>query len=245
VKNAGIALVLLLCLAFGPSCGKNEPKSTEDAGSVRETAVTFTTEDHRTLHGRVFGAGRVGVTLAHMFPADATSWYPAAKRIAEAGYMALAFDFRGFGESGGNKEVINAPKDIEAAAAFLEKRGAKDIVFVGASMGGTASIIAAATQKPLAVVAISAPLRFMGLDAPFSATSVQRPVLLLASRDDDAAFQAAEDFESALPNPDTKIYDGDSHGTNLLHARPEAVDEIIAFLKRYAPLSRAVPTTKS
>ena len=79
-------------------------------------------------------------------------------------------------------------------------------------------------------------MRFMGLDAPSSRPDVQRPVLLLASRDDDAAFQLVEELERALPNPDTKIYDGDAHGTNLLDARPEAVDEIISFLKRYAPL---------
>jgi pimeloyl-ACP methyl ester carboxylesterase len=224
------------------ACGTNSSTEADETTNVRETNVSFKTSDGRTLKGRLFGSGPVGVTLAHMFPTDATSWYPSARKIAESGYMALAFDFRGFGASTGTKAVVKAPMDIEAAGTFLTKRGADDLAFIGASMGGAASIIAAAEQKPLAVVAVSAPMRFMGLDAAFSSAGVQRPVLLMASRGDAAAFQAIEDFERALPNPDTKIYDGDAHGTNLLDARPEAIDEIVDFLKRYAPLSDETPS---
>jgi pimeloyl-ACP methyl ester carboxylesterase len=187
----------------------------------------------------------VGVTLAHMFPADARSWYTAGRRIAKAGYMALAFNFRGYGGAPGTKQIIRAPIDLEAAATYLDRRGARDIAYVGASMGGTASLVAGQSGKPLAIVAISAPTRFMGLDAAAIATGVQRPVLLMASRDDAAAFQSVEDLDRALPNPDTKIYDGDAHGTNLLDARPEAVDEIISFLERYAPLTRSVASPSS
>jgi pimeloyl-ACP methyl ester carboxylesterase len=111
-------------------------------------------------------------------------------------------------------------------------------------LGGTASIVAAEQLGALAVVSVSAPLRFMGLDAPAIAGRIQRPVLLMAARGDGPAFAAAEDLERALPNPETKLYDGDAHGTNLLADRPEAVDEIIAFLRRYAPLDRSLPTNE-
>jgi pimeloyl-ACP methyl ester carboxylesterase len=236
-------LVVVCLLAVVAACGRGgEGAKVDDAKAVRHSDVTFKTSDGRTLTGRLFGSGKVGVTLAHMYPADATSWYPAAERIAEAGYMTLAFNFRGFGSSGGTKQILQAPVDVDAAKDYLQKRGARNVAYIGASMGGTASIIAGDKQEPLAIVAISAPTRFMGLDAPLAATAVQRPVLLMASRDDDDAFESLKEFESALPNPeDTKIYDGDAHGTNLLEARPEAVDEIIEFLKRYAPLSLSAP----
>ncbi len=237
VRGARIVCAVVLCCVIGTACGQGGPQTERGEDDVRQSAVTFRTSDGRTLKGRLFGSGRVGVTLAHMFPADATSWYSTAEQLTEAGYMSLAFDFRGFGSSGGNREVAKAPTDIEAASAFLRGRGARSVVFMGASMGGTASIIAAATQRTPAVVAISPPQRFMGLDAPLSAINVQRPVLLLASREDGEAFSSVEELARALPNPDTRIYDGDAHGTNLLDARPEAVDEIIDFLKRYAPLS--------
>ena len=204
--------------------------------------MRFKTSDGRTLTGRLFGSGRVGVTLAHMFPSDASSWYPYARRIANAGYAALAFNFRGYADTGGEKQTVRAPTDIAAAQRYLESRGVRDIAYVGASMGGTASLVAADSSDALAVVAISAPSRFMGLDAIAVATRVQRPALLLAARNDDSAFRSVQELARALPNPDTKIYDGDAHGTNLLDARPEAVDEVIAFLERYAPLTRAAQT---
>lgn len=203
---------------------------------VAEEDVELTTDDGVTLTGRLFGSGGVGVTLAHMHPADATSWYPAARRLAQSGYMALAFNFRGYADAGGTRDVPKATIDLEAARRFLTDQGARRLVHIGASMGGTASIIAAESMETLAVVAVSAPLRFMGLDAALVAGRVQRPVLLLAARGDETAFQSLETLSRALPNPDTLIYDGDAHGTNLLIDRPEAIDEILAFLGRYAPL---------
>jgi pimeloyl-ACP methyl ester carboxylesterase len=235
------ALVVLFVLA-ACACGGGGATDNPDASDVKESAVRFETSDGRTLTGRLFGSGRVGVTLAHMFPADARSWYPAARQIAKAGYMALAFNFRGYGDSGGTKQIAKGPVDVQAAKGYLERRGAQDVAYVGASMGGTASLVSADTEDALAVVAISAPTRFMGIDAAAIATRLQRPVLLMASHDDQAAFRAVEELERALPNPDTKIYDGDAHGTNLLDAKPESVDEIIAFLERYAPLTRSLST---
>lgn len=211
-------------------------------GRIGERDVRFDTSNGLTLTGRLFGRGRVGVTLAHMFPADATSWYPAARRLAHAGYMAVAFNARGYATSEGDKQIANLPDDVEAAMRFLRRSGARDVVFIGASMGGTASMIAGETLNPLAIVSVSGPLRFMGLDAPAIAGRVQRPVLLLAARGDGPAFTAVEELERSLPNPETKLYEGDAHGTNLLTARPEAVDEILTFLRRYAPLDRSVPT---
>jgi pimeloyl-ACP methyl ester carboxylesterase len=241
--RTGRAVVACILLAATVACGGSRDGSGADqATDVRERAVRFKTSDGRTLTGRLFGSGRVGVTLAHMFPADATSWYPYARRIANAGYATLAFNFRGYADTGGAKQIANAPTDIAAAHRYLEGRGVRDIAYVGASMGATASLVAADSSEALAVVAISAPARFMGLDAIAVATRVQRPALLMAARNDDAAFGSLQELERALPNPDTKIYDGDAHGTNLLDARPEAVDEVIAFLQRYAPLTRTAQT---
>lgn len=236
--RAGRTIVACVVVLFAVSCSGPNGAGDADTSDVRESTVRFETSDGRTITGRLFGSGRVGVTLGHMFPADATSWYPSARRIASAGYMALAFNFRGYGDSGGDKQIVKAPLDVEAAQAYLERRGARDVAFVGASMGGTASLVAADGSEALAVAAISAPSRFMGLDAVAVATRVQRPVLLIAARGDDTAFQAVEELQRALPNPDTKVYDGDAHGTNLLDGRPEAVDDIIRFLQRYAPLTR-------
>ena len=230
---------VLLALVLVSACGGGrDGDRVGDEVAVEERDVTFETEDGVTLSGRLFGTGRVGVTLAHEYPAtDASGWYMPAREFAQAGYMALAFTFRGYGDSGGDKQIAKAPIDVEAAAEALREHGAKDVAYAGASMGGTASIIAAQNQEPLAVVAISAPTNFMGLDATIASTNVQRPVLLMASRGDQEAFDSLESFERALPNPEhTKIYDGDAHGTSLFADTPEAIDEIRTFLERYAPV---------
>jgi dienelactone hydrolase len=232
---------VLLALVLGMSAcgGGGDDARVGDEVAVRERDVTFETEDGVTLSGRLFGTGRVGVTLAHEYPAtDASGWYMPARELAQAGYMALAFTFRGYGDSEGDKQIAKAPVDVEAAADELRENGAHDVVYAGASMGGTASIIAAQDQVPLAVVAISAPTNFMGLDATIVSTNVQRPVLLMASRGDQEAFDALDAFERSLPNPEhTKIYDGDAHGTSLFADTPEAIDEIRMFLERYAPVN--------
>jgi pimeloyl-ACP methyl ester carboxylesterase len=238
-------LILCLLLAASSACGGGTNAEDDADSAVRETAVRFKTTDGRTLTGRLFGSSTVGVTLGHMYPSDAASWYVAAREMAKAGYMTLAFNFRGYGDSDGTKQVAKGALDVSAAGRYLEKRGASDVAFVGASMGGTASLVAADSDDALAIVAISAPTRFMGLDAAAAATTIQRPVLLMASRNDEAAFRSAQELGRALPNPDTKIYDGDAHGTNLLDARPEAIDEIVSFLKRYAPVARSTEDEQS
>lgn len=237
VKGGRRILIAAACLSLAAAaCGGGKGSRASDDGSkVAERAVRFDTSDGVTLSGRLFGSGRVGITLAHMAPADAESWYPHARTIAEAGYMALAFNFRGYANSEGTQNTTKAAVDVEAARDFLETEGARDFAYVGASMGGTASLIAARTTDALAVVAISAPLRFRGLDAAPIAGAVQRPVLLMWSNGDEQAQQAVDDLESSLPNPETLGYEGSAHGTQLLDSKPEAVEEIVAFLKRYAP----------
>lgn len=234
-------MAVIVVVASSCTSGNDAPEG-GGPSSVRARDVGFETSDGLELTGRLFGSGRVGVTLAHMFPDDATSWYEAAERIAEEGYLVLAFNFRGYATSEGSKAPSRAPADLRAARDFLRREGAREFAFVGASMGGTASLVAAATLGPLAIVCVSAPRRFMGLDAEAVATSIQRPVLLLASRDDGEALGNLERLQRALPNPDTKIYEGPAHGTDLLDSRPEAVDEILTFLERYAPPEAPEPT---
>ncbi len=234
--RVALACVLATWLVVASACaGGDGDRTSDEVSDVPEVEVTFTTSDDVDLAGRLFGKSRAGVVLAHMYPADARSWYAAGKEIAAAGYMTLAFNFRGYADSDGERSPSKAPIDIRAAIAELRERGARDVALVGASMGGTASIVAAEDRAPLAVVAVSPPARFMTLDAVLVAQNVQRPVLLIASRNDDSAFAALQELERALPNPDTKIYDGDAHGTALLDDRPEAVSEIVSFLERYAP----------
>ena len=61
-----------------------------------------------------------GVILAHMRPADQTAWYPFALKLAATGkFTVLTFDFRGFGDSGGEKDFDLLDADLAAAYAYM------------------------------------------------------------------------------------------------------------------------------
>ncbi len=80
------------------SCCTGRADEVERFALERSTAVTCTSADGVRLSGRVFGSddATAGVVLAHMQPADQTSWYAFAERLGDAGYRALTFDFRGY-----------------------------------------------------------------------------------------------------------------------------------------------------
>ncbi len=87
-----------------------------------------------------------------------------ARELASRGYAALAFDFRGWGESGGRERQRENPaekiEDIQAAVAFLATRSEVDPQRI-AGLGICASagyMVGAATRTPaLRAVALVAP----------------------------------------------------------------------------------------
>jgi len=84
-----------------------------------------------------------------------------AKGLATGGYLTLAFDFTGLGESGGelaDTTVATNVSDITAAAVALIRRGAGPCVLVGHSLGGAAAVLAASRLHTVAqVVAVASP----------------------------------------------------------------------------------------
>lgn len=224
---------LLLLVAAGCEDARPRPSPTP-SGSPGER-VAIDTPDGARLRGWLFGSGKTAVVMAHMFPSDASSWFGTARKLAETGYTALAIDFR-YRSSGRTEEAAKASLDLRAAYDFAKGRGAERVALVGASMGGTAALIVASEADTPAVVAISAPTRFRGLDAEAAAPKVAAPVLLLASSGDDEAARSLRTLSGLLPNDNPLLYDGDAHGTNLLMTRPSSEEEVIRFLTTNAPV---------
>jgi uncharacterized protein len=98
------------------------------------------------------------VVLAHGFGATRAGRLDAyASRFAGAGYAALVFDYRGFGDSGGSpRQVISIPgqqEDWRAAIAFarsLPEVDAEQVVAWGSSFSGGHVAVMAATDGRLA-----------------------------------------------------------------------------------------------
>jgi pimeloyl-ACP methyl ester carboxylesterase len=223
-----ILALAVLALALLGGCG--------DVRSQGER-VQFTSSDGIQLVGHVFGSGSAGIVLAHMYPADQTSWFSTATRLAAKGYLVLTFDFRGYGESSGSKQIDQIDKDLQAAAEEIRSRGASSVALVGASMGGTASLIVAARTQVAAVATLSAPVEFMGLSARQAVAAVSAPKLFLAAEKDVGAAGALELEKLASPPKQMELFPGSDHGTNMLTgSSADAVQaKLFAFLTETLP----------
>ncbi len=213
------ALFLLIVLVL---TGCSDPDA--DLSDSRE--VSFPAADGVRLEGRVFGNGSSAVVLSHMRPSDQTSWFRFAGRLADAGYLVLTYDFRGYcpgGEGGcsqGSRDITAMWQDVVGAIEFVRSRGATSVSLVGASMGGTASLVAASREgvDVRAVITLSAPVSIEGLvvdGALLSRVSVGK--LFIAGVGDAVAATDAESLYGQAPPPKrVEIVPADDHGTDLL-----------------------------
>jgi pimeloyl-ACP methyl ester carboxylesterase len=170
-------------------------------------ALRFRAEDGVELVGRLWGEGDVGVILAHGFSQGEAqdNWLPFPAVLAERGYLALTFNFRGFcdtslgseGCSEGDLDLKNNWRDAVAAVALLEERGAKKIFLIGASMGGLAVLRAAWTPgvDVAGVVSLATPqfpFKYYTVDTqsqaddvtPARLKQIDEPKLFIAGTDD-------------------------------------------------------------
>lgn len=182
--------------------------------------IRFRAADGTKLVAHRYGTGKTFVVLAHMADGDLCQWQDEARRLASQGYSALAFDFRGAGESqvrsGGAAQRIE--RDVAAAVKLSRTLGAKKVLLVGASAGGWAVLVAAAQAKPSVqgVVAISTPAQYRG-DAVAAVRTLKAPVLYVVSTDEGLSedAQALHDATGAGAKR-LEILSGSAHGTEIL-----------------------------
>jgi len=82
------------------------------------------------------------------------------RACSAAGVLALRFDFRGRGSSGGDPEVLtisNEMADLSSVHSWLVSRGHGPIAWIGSSLGGTVALMLAPELRPGAIVSIGSP----------------------------------------------------------------------------------------
>lgn len=220
VRLSALALVLLL---LGAACSTGE--RVPDLSGSEE--VSFPSADGVRLEGRLFGGGTSAVVLSHMRPADQRSWFDFATRLAGDGYIVLTYNFRGYcpgGEAGcsdGEADIGAIWQDVLGAVDFVRSRGATSVSFVGASMGGTAALVAAARAGADVgvVITLSAPTSIEGLVVDREVLArVSAAKLFVAGVGDSLYAQAAETLFTIAPQPKAlQILPSDDHGTDLLN----------------------------
>lgn len=122
------------------------------------------------LAGVEMGEG-LAVVFLHAGVCDKRMWSEQMQAVADAGWHAVAYDRRGYGETVSEDEAFNHVDDLEAV---LDALGIHAAVFVGCSMGGGLAVD----------FALRDPGRIIGLvligtsvtGSPWTATDVERMI---------------------------------------------------------------------
>ena len=193
---------------------------------VPTEAVTFTTEDGVQIAATLFGDGDLAVIMLHMGKGQATGnnqqdWHPLARRLAERGYTALALDFRGRGQSGG--EFANDPVVLDARAGleFLCQRGFSRHVCLGAGVGGTTCMVLALTEQLEGLIVLSSTLAAgpTNMVAETDLAKISMPKLFIYGENDAFGFPEAMEgiYRQAAPPKELVTCDSAAHGSDLLY----------------------------
>ena len=216
--------------------------------AVTRTDVVLTTSDGLNLTGYVTaggvaGVGAPGVVLVHQFQRDDVQWGDLPEALAAAGYRTLAFNLRGHGDSdpyGGPLSDLltdpnGAPRDVDAAVAYLSTDGGADaarIAVVGTSIGANLAVASAVGDKAKTYVALSArqPPTMSLANAPVMG---MRSVFYLAAENDPGG-QAADSqtmFDATADPREIHIYPGTAdHGIAILDNQTDSRDRVLTWL---------------
>jgi pimeloyl-ACP methyl ester carboxylesterase len=244
-----VGLGLIGCNADSPptaapaTSSPAEPTSSQPPDAIHPTCVRpdeqanvirFRNAEGVRLVGVLLGDGRTGILLGPELRGSLCGWMPVARQLAERGYRVLAFDFGGFGESESAAGRRTLVEDVVAAADQLDRAGAKRVVLIGASMGGTAVVSAATevTAPVAAVVSLSGPAVFGALDAETAAADLTMPAYFAAGERDGSFPDSARRMYAAAGSEikELKIYDTSRHGIQLVNELPESMADLLVFL---------------
>ena len=191
------------------------------------------------------GAGPFpGAVICHPHPQfggsmDVTLVAALAEGLAEAGWAALRFNFRGVGASEGTyDEGVGEVEDVEAAIAYLAAQpfvAGKGLALVGYSFGAWVGLEAAQrSERVAAVAAIGLPMWRMPEDW---LGGFNRPKLFVAGeRDMVCPVKELREFVVKLPGPtEVTILTRTDH--YLAGREPQAVQEVIRFLRAHKEAS--------
>jgi pimeloyl-ACP methyl ester carboxylesterase len=182
------------------------------------------------------GSGPIGVVLAHQSDASLCQWLPYGQVLAAKGYRVLAFDFAGYGSSSVPQQKTYVD-DLRTAVAYLRDRGTPRVVIIGASMGATMSVVAAAAITPPVdgVIALSPPVTFDGVNAEKAAPSLKCPALYVAGDADGDYAVYAKAINQATPADlrDLLVVPSPQHGIQFVAADTPASGQVRSAVESF------------
>ena len=197
--------------------------------------VRLTTSDGGAIVGDLYGAGPRGVVLLHGGRFNKGTWARQARQLADAGYRALAIDFRGYGESKGpgQQGIFSAPLhlDVLGAVDYLRKNGATTVAAIGGSLGGGAAADAVAATSG----AIDR-LVLVGATPGCPPEKLTLPKLYIMTRNDTSGdgprLPALQAHYAKAPDPkELIVLEGDAHAQFMFDT--EHADRIMREIVRF------------
>jgi dienelactone hydrolase len=234
------------------------------AAQAGSTLITLKSADGTRLRATYFSAAKPGpgLLLLHQCNRERSSWTAFATAAAARGFHVLALDYRGYGESGGQRfesfqeqQPITRtkwPEDVDAAFAFLTSQQGVDgnrIGAAGASCGvNQAAQLARRHPEVRTIVLLSG-----GVEPDARAyirDAGAMPVLAAASLDDGNAVATMRWIAGWSRNPATRFveYKAAGHGTDMFAAEPGLQPAMLDWFEKHlrnAPATTAAqaPTT--
>ena len=242
-----LALSLLLPLTLLSACGGGTAATAPTATRSATATATpepgtfyFTTDDGVTLSGKIIGTGTTAIVFSSMDGDPKIDWQNLAPLLASRGYMSFSYDYRGLGASQGHYDRSVIDHDLTAAIQAAQQHGATKYILMGASLGGLVTLKVAAATHPTAVVALSAPRGFGGLEVTDDELrAITAPKFLAVAQGDggfNSSMQAVYDLTSEPK--ELHVYQGNIHGSLLLEVpgvKDQSLPQLYAFLDKYAP----------
>lgn len=238
VLATALAFALCACTkASSPSAARPEEVSVQTADGVRLAATVYRPGKERPP----------GLILMHALGADRHAWAPFAIRASRAGYLCVAFDMRGHGQStarGGQtisyrtfaaKDWEAVRNDVGAAKRLLLEHGAHpaNLALMGASLGANLALHYALQDPDVqALVMVSPGLDYRGVKTKSEISAYgKRPVLLVASEGDSYSASSSEVLKNTAEGfRELRVYPGAMHGTDILDVSMTAAEQVFVWL---------------
>lgn len=162
---------------------------------------------------------------------DSPKYVMMGEEFSNNGFYFLRFDFRGCGETPGDKyDLEGRLKDALASIKFAEKFG-DEIYFVGSSLGGTIAILLGDMAR--GIVALCPPPVDIG-DRKIKSALENNPPILIIHGDKDETVPISDGkkiYEMAKPPKEFfTVKDGDHRFTNPEHLKL-VIEKSVDFIK--------------
>ncbi len=203
--------------------------------------IQVTAPDELNLFGtyNTLGADepRPAVLLLHMLGGNRKDWEATgfSQQLNDNGFITLAIDMRGHGESLSNRDWVKSEEDLLLVWEWLIAQPEVDAAnsfIIGASIGGNMALRTAANAPTVkGAVLLSPGLNYRDVTTDDAIASIDRPVLMFAMTNDSYSANSVNQLgELNTTQATANVIDGSAHGTRMFGVYQGLEDQILAFL---------------